>query len=90
MIPDHEVYSVIEIGWSSRKNGELLSLAAQNGYDAFITIDKKLEYQQNIAKHGIPVIVLMSFRNTAPILQKKIPELLELLKIVSEVKVYHC
>ncbi|MBI5921941.1 MAG: DUF5615 family PIN-like protein [Betaproteobacteria bacterium] len=47
-LPNHEVRTVVEMGWSGIKNGELLALAA-NEFDAFITVDKNLPYQQNWA-----------------------------------------
>ena len=45
-LPDHEVSTVVAQGWSGVKNGKLLRLASQ-GFDAFITVDKNLPYQQN-------------------------------------------
>ena len=40
-----EVKTVGEMGWSGIKNGEFLMLAAVD-FDAFITVDKNLQYQQ--------------------------------------------
>ena len=34
-------------GWEGVKNGELLKLAAVDGYDALISADKDMSYQQN-------------------------------------------
>ena len=42
----HEVLTVGKAGWSGVKNGKLLALAAAK-FDAFITVDKNLPYQQN-------------------------------------------
>ena len=44
----HEVQTVPEAGWAGKKNGELLKLLAGK-FEAFITIDKNLVYQQNLA-----------------------------------------
>jgi predicted nuclease of predicted toxin-antitoxin system len=38
-LPDHEVRTVSEMGWSGAKNGKLLALAA-TAFDAFVTVDK--------------------------------------------------
>ena len=39
---DHSVATVTGLGWAGTKNGELLRLAADNGFDAFITVDAGL------------------------------------------------
>ncbi len=38
-----EVLTVIERGWSGKKNGELLCLAEQE-FDVFVTMDRNLEH----------------------------------------------
>ena len=47
-LPTHYVSTVVQVGWSGIKNGELLALAATT-FEAFITVDKNLPYQQNTA-----------------------------------------
>ena len=47
-LPAHTVKTVVEMGWSGVKNGALLELAAVE-FEAFITVDRNLPYQQNIA-----------------------------------------
>lgn len=54
-LPGHEVSTVVAQGWSGVKNGKLLLLASQ-GFDAFITVDKNLPYQQN--QRTLPLAVL--------------------------------
>lgn len=44
-LPEHAVKTVVEMGWSGVKNGQLLTMAARE-FDAFITVDKNLPYQQ--------------------------------------------
>lgn len=41
----HECRTVQETGWSGKQNGELLDLA-QAIFDAFVTVDANLRYQQ--------------------------------------------
>ncbi len=50
----HDVRTVVEMGWSGRKNGELISLAAAD-FDVFVTVDKNLPYQQDEATLPIAV-----------------------------------
>ena len=45
------------MGWSGVKNGKLLALAAVD-FDAFVTVDKNLPYQQNLTTLPIAVLVL--------------------------------
>ena len=60
---DHDVETVPELGWASLKNGELLTLAVENGFDVFVTPDKALDSQQNLASFDIAVVVLAVGRN---------------------------
>ena len=73
-LPDHVVRTVVEAGWSGVKNGELLALAAKD-FDALITVDKNLQYQQNMATHPIAVIVLDVASNELPALLPSVPSL---------------
>ena len=43
----HDVGTVTEMGWSGIKNGPLLRRAAPD-FEAFLTVDQGLEYQQNL------------------------------------------
>ena len=53
----HQVSTVVQEGWSGVKNGKLLALAA-TGFDAFMTVDKNLSYQQNTSNLPVAVLVL--------------------------------
>lgn len=70
----HEVRTVVEMGWSGRRNGELLSLAAAD-FDAFVTVDKNLPYQQNEAALAIAVVVLDALTNDLSSLLPLVPAL---------------
>ena len=50
--PSVEVVTVAEQGWKGKKNGELLQLASR-AFDALITADQNLEYQQNVARYDL-------------------------------------
>ena len=58
----HEVITVQEEGWAGKKNGELLSLAAKD-YQAFITVDRNLYFQQNLPKLQIAVLIMAARTN---------------------------
>ena len=71
-----EVHAVQQQGWSGIKNGELLALAAQHGYDALISADKNMEYQQNM-RVAVSVVVLHVSRLRVGALVPLIPAALE-------------
>lgn len=78
LIVGHEVTTVLAAGWSSVKNGKLLTLAAAS-FDLFLTADRNLEYQQNLATLPIAVVVLIAHSNRVQHLAPLLPELLGLL-----------
>ena len=73
-LPSHAVRTAVEMGWSGVKNGELLALAASQ-FDAFITVDKNLRYQQNMATLPVAVIVLDGISNELHALLPLVPGL---------------
>jgi predicted nuclease of predicted toxin-antitoxin system len=74
-LPMHDVRTVVEMGWSGVKNGRLLALASHD-FDAFITVDKNLQYQQNLAALPVAVVVLDSPSIELSALLPLIPQLL--------------
>ncbi len=59
---NHTVATVTESGWSGKQNGDLLRLAEKK-FQAFITVDQNLSYQQNVSKYDIAIILLMAKDN---------------------------
>jgi hypothetical protein len=57
-LPEHEAVTVAFAGLDGMKNGELLKAAEELGYEVFLTADKALPYQQNMAGRKIAVIAL--------------------------------
>lgn len=74
-IVGHEIKTARQMGWTTIKNGELLALAAAQ-FDAFITVDRNLAFQQNIVALQIAVIVLRAKSNRLSDLKPIIPSLL--------------
>lgn len=75
----HDVTHVRMLGWDSLSNGKLLSAAESEGFQAFITADQNLRFQQNIAKRNLAVFVLDIFPNKLTALMGCIPDLERLL-----------
>ena len=57
----HEVQTAPENGWAELQNGDLLR-AAEERFDAFVTSDKNIRYQQNIKGRKIAILVLPTNR----------------------------
>ncbi len=74
-LPDHNVSTVPEMGWAGIKNGALL-LLMEPVFDAFITIDGNMQYQQNLSSHRIGFVVLTAPDNTIETLQTIAPQIL--------------
>jgi hypothetical protein len=60
LLPNHIVETAYERGWNDIKNGDLLTLAEKNGFDAVITTDQNLRYQQNLRDRKISIAVLLT------------------------------
>ena len=64
------------MGWASKRNGDLLRVA-EHEFDVFLTVDQKLQDQQNLPAFNIAVIVLVAPNNTLAALRPLIPKVLE-------------
>jgi hypothetical protein len=53
----HDVVTANEQGWSILSNGDLLQ-AAETAFDALITTDQNLQYQQNLTGRRLAILVL--------------------------------
>lgn len=72
---EHEIFTVREKGWNSKKNGELLELMLDENFDVLLTFDKNLEHQQNFEKYPLTVFVLIAENNTYLMLSKLIEQI---------------
>jgi hypothetical protein len=63
-LPEHEVNSVLKMGWAGLENGDLLDEAEKAGFGVMLTADKNIEKQQTMAGRSIGLIVLRAFDNT--------------------------
>jgi hypothetical protein len=64
------------MGWSGKKNGELLQLMAQQAFEVFVTVDQSLRFQQNLSGAGVAIIVLVVLSNRLTDLVPLIPRVL--------------
>lgn len=73
-----QVETVQLMGWAGRSNGDLLALAAESGFDAFVTADQGIEYQQSPDQLSLPVIVLIAHRTRLRELRPLVPQIVDL------------
>ena len=80
-LSEHTVFTVQEKGWSGIKNGELLH-KAESEFDVWVTGDKNIEYQQNLDRFDIAVVVLVASRNRLDVLLPLMPQLHKALQTI--------
>jgi hypothetical protein len=73
-LPEHEVWTVPQKGWASKRNGELLSLMATH-FDVFVTVDANLEYQQRLSSLAVGLVVLHVYSNRIENVRPVVPKL---------------
>jgi len=78
-LPGHDIKTTREMRWETLTNNVLLKIAADAGFDAFLSTDKTLEHEQNLLTLPLPIIVLDSISNALPALIPFAPILLDLL-----------
>ena len=54
----HDCRTVPEEGLAGEKNGALQTLAERAGFQAFLTIDRGIEHQQNLESRSIAIILV--------------------------------
>ena len=67
-------------GLGGVRNGELLRRAAEAGFDALITSDKRMEYQQNASELKLTVVVMHAIRIRVQDLEPLVPKVVEVLR----------
>jgi predicted nuclease of predicted toxin-antitoxin system len=83
-----EVVTVHEHGWTGKRNGVLLQ-AAQAEFDVLVTMDRSIEYQQNLQKLALAVIVLRAPSNRRQDTASLIPGVNEVLMTIRPGEVIH-
>ncbi len=56
-LASHTVSTAFELGWSNLENGDLLR-EAEEKFDALVTTDQNLRYQQNLTGRRLAILVL--------------------------------
>ena len=86
-LSQHEVYTVRDMQWNGIKNGALLKLLGENGFDCWIVVDKNLPYQQNVSTLPCLILVLDVYRNTLKQITPLFPAVLAALASSADKKI---
>jgi hypothetical protein len=76
----HECRTVPEEGLAGKRNGELLSLAEKAGFDVLLSLDRGIEFQQNLQSRRIGVLLVRAGSSRLADLLPHIPEILRTLE----------
>lgn len=85
---DVETMTAPQMGWAGTKNGELLRMATDAGFDSLITAGQGIEYQQNLSTLGLRIVVLIAPRTRLQELEPLPPKVVDLLQRESAIGVY--
>lgn len=75
-IGGHDASTVQQHGWAGLKNGELLRVAAEAGFEVLVTADRNLRFQQNLSQSRLGIILLIASSNALEDLLPLVPSLL--------------
>jgi predicted nuclease of predicted toxin-antitoxin system len=88
LLTGHDVFTVAYLKWKGIENGRLLALAAQNGFDAVLTKDSGIPYEQN--RTTLPcALILHAQSNSLEDVQPLVPAVLSALATLKPKSVVH-
>ena len=82
LLTGHEFRTVQQQSWAGLKNGDLLDAAEAAGFSVLLTGDQNLQFQQNLAKRQIGVVVLCGPSNALEDLIPLVPGVLDAINTV--------
>lgn len=88
-LPGHECHTVPEAGWAGKKNGELLLLAEKAGFEIFLTLDRGMQYEQNLKGRKIAIVLVAGKSSRLADLLPQIPAVLDVLRSVRAGQLAH-
>jgi hypothetical protein len=87
-LSDFDVATVTEMGWTGFKNGKLLKLASEEGFDVLFTVDKNLRHQQKISEFDITIVVFDILMNRLQDILPLLPKAVQMLPEMKKNTVY--
>ncbi|CAN5483032.1 hypothetical protein BH11BAC1_BH11BAC1_09200 [soil metagenome] len=87
-LANYETKTVAEMGWNSLRNGQLMKVAIEQGFGILLTIDKNLEFQQNLKAYQISVVIFDVPKSKIEFILPLIPKFNEMLSSFEKGKAY--
>jgi predicted nuclease of predicted toxin-antitoxin system len=81
-VDGHECVTVPEAGFAGKTNGELLTLS-ENRFDVFVTVDKGVQFRQNVAGFKIGIVLIRASSNRVADILPHMPACLAALRHIS-------
>jgi len=78
----HEIRTAADVGLKGLRNGELLRAAAEQ-FDALITVDRRMQFQQNLSQFDLALVVLVAKPCRYAQLNLLAPKILDCLKTIN-------
>jgi hypothetical protein len=75
LLTGHQVRTTFQMGWSALANGRLLAEASKQ-FNAFVTVDQNVQFQQNLAALPMPVAIIIAEDNRYETLEPFAPTVL--------------
>lgn len=88
-LSEFEVRTVRQQHWTGLSNGELLRKAESEGFRVFVTADQNLQYQQNLSKSGLGVVVVAAASNRMQDLKPLVSKIKDGIRTVKQDEVKH-
>jgi hypothetical protein len=79
LLVGHDIRTVAQMGWTKLSNGALLRQAAAV-FDALLTADQNIEFQQNLETLPMAVVVLVAASNRLESLEPLVGDVLRVLE----------
>ena len=81
-LTSHDAHHVVDMGWSAKRNGELLELMLAERFEGLLTVDQNVSFQQNLRASGVGVVVAVARTNRMKELRPLMPQILTALSAV--------
>ena len=88
-IAGHDCFTVAYMGWAGIENGELLTRASSEGFDALVTKDANVQYEQNLVNLPLAVVILHAITNDIDDIRPLLPALVQALDNVQPKQITH-
>lgn len=74
-LAEHDVSTAAENGWSGIRNGVLIQMAADAGFEILLTCDRNIQHQQNVPALRLAVVVLAVRRRRRQTILPLVPDI---------------